>query len=47
MLVSTAYPKSSSRLGMDFAEPQIYVNHISIFQATTIAQNYIHALQML
>jgi hypothetical protein len=45
ILVLTAYTKSSSRSCMDFAESQIQVFYISIFQAKTIAQKYIHPLQ--
>jgi hypothetical protein len=43
-LVLTTYPKSSARSFMDFAESQIEVFYISIFQAKTIAQKFIHAL---
>jgi hypothetical protein len=40
--VLTTYPKFSSRSVVDFTESQIPVFYISIFQAKTVAQKYIH-----
>jgi hypothetical protein len=41
-LVTTTYPKLSSRSVVDFTESQISEFYISIFQAQTIAQKYIY-----
>jgi hypothetical protein len=42
ILVTTTYPKSSSRAWVDFAETPIEAFHIPIFQAKTKSQKYIH-----